>query len=373
VKATLTNAAQVPQRCATPVVKVRDIAYVRLGRRDLDRAERYYTDFGLGVSARNDTALYFRGALAAHHCWIVEQTRRDEFLGLGFTVETRDDLERLARLARLAGASAVHATGEPGGGERVTFHDPSGTRVDAVFGMAEVPELTVREPNTFNTPRHKARVNRPQPADQGRELVFRLGHAVMQKQEFHRNAQWYCETLGLIPSDVLLRPDNHEAVLAFMRCDRGADPSDHHTVVVAAGMADELEHCAFEVIDPDAVARSAQYLRARGWNHTWGLGRHILGSQIFDYQRDPSGLMVEHFADGDVFDSRYPTGYHPLDRAGIYQWGEDMPTEFVDVRPTPARIAAVVRGLRGRSEFSLGRLLAMKKALAVPARPWIKN
>jgi catechol 2,3-dioxygenase-like lactoylglutathione lyase family enzyme len=304
--ATLTTVAAPPQRCATPVVKVRDIAYVRLGRRDLDRAERYYTDFGLTVSARTDTALYFRGALGAHHCWIVEHARRDEFLGLGFTAGAREDLDRLARLP---GASPVDITGEPGGGERVMLRDPSGTRVDVVFGMADLPELPVRDPNAFNTPRHKARVNRPQPTDQGRELVFRLGHAVMQKQEFHRNAQWYCDTLGLIPSDVLLLPDNHEAVLAFMRCDRGSDPSDHHTVVVAAGMADELEHCAFETLDLDAVARSAQYLRAQGWNRTWGLGRHILGSQIFDYQRDPAGLMVEHFADGDVFDANYPTGF----------------------------------------------------------------
>jgi hypothetical protein len=32
-----------------------------------------------------------------------------------------------------------------------------------------------------------------------------------------------------------------------------------------------------------------------------------------------------------------------------------------------------VHGLRDRAEFSLRRMLAMKKALAVPARPWIKN
>lgn len=50
-----------------------------------------------------------------------------------------------------------------------------------------------------------------------------------------------------------------------------------------------------------------------------------------------------------------------------------MPADFVDVRPTPARIAAIVHGLRDRAEFSLRRMLAMKKALAVPARPWIKN
>ena len=50
-------------------------------------------------------------------------------------------------------------------------------------------------------------------------------------------------------------------------------------------------------------SRSGQHLRDRGYRHSWGIGRHIQGSQIFDYWRDPDKMMFEHYADGDVFDS----------------------------------------------------------------------
>jgi len=38
------------------------------------------------------------------------------------------------------------------------------------------------------------------------------------------------------------------------------------------------------------------------------IGRHIQGSQLFDYRRDPDGFPVEHFAGGDVFDSTLEPG-----------------------------------------------------------------
>jgi len=52
-----------------------------------------------------------------------------------------------------------------------------------------------------------------------------------------------------------------------------------------------------------------------------GVGRHLLGSQIFDYWRDPWGQKHEHYADGDLFDAAQPPGYHVLDRAGLIDRG----------------------------------------------------
>ena len=31
----------------------------------------------------------------------------------------------------------------------------------------------------------------------------------------------------------------------------------------------------------------------------WGLGRHVLGSQVYDYWSDPWGRVHEHWADSD--------------------------------------------------------------------------
>ena len=97
--------------------------------------------------------------------------------------------------------------------------------------------------------------------------------------------------LGLIPTDVQYVADGSPA-LAFCRLDLRDTPADHHTVVFVAGIEDRYEHSAYEVVDLDAVGQGQQVLRAAGWRHMWGMGRHLLGSQVFDYWFDPDGFEV---------------------------------------------------------------------------------
>ena len=52
------------------MIKVTDIAYVRLRAPDLDEAETFLTDFGLARSARTGDALYMRGSDTDHHCHV---------------------------------------------------------------------------------------------------------------------------------------------------------------------------------------------------------------------------------------------------------------------------------------------------------------
>ena len=80
-------------------------------------------------------------------------------------------------------------------------------------------------------------------------------------------------------------------------------------------------HSAFQVADLDALAAGGEYLREQGFHRSWGIGRHIEGSQIFDYWRDPDGLLVEHFADGDLFDCTLEPGWSPMTASGLAQWG----------------------------------------------------
>ena len=35
------------------------------------------------------------------------------------------------------------------------------------------------------------------------------------------------------------------------------------------------------------------------YEHMWGIGRHVLGSQVYDYWADPWGRVHEHWADSD--------------------------------------------------------------------------
>jgi hypothetical protein len=120
----------------------------------------------------------------------------------------------------------------------------------------------------------------------------------------------------------------------------------------------------------DALGAGAEWLQHRGWVKSWGIGRHVLGSQLFCYHVDPHGFEVEHYTDGDMFDASHPTGYHEAGLAGLYLWGPELPRHFADTTMTPARLARVLRGLRTREGFTLKRLLATRRLYSRPPRPW---
>ncbi len=99
---------------------------------------------------------------------------------------------------------------------------------------------------------------------------------------------------------------------AFMRCDQGAEFVDHHTLFLLGTGQTVFNHAAFEVADFDDLMAGHSHLRDPGLAelehaHSWGVGRHFMGSQVFDYWLDPWGHMVEHWTDGDLFDNTAPT------------------------------------------------------------------
>jgi hypothetical protein len=152
--------------------------------------------------------------------------------------------------------------------------------------------------------------------------------------------------------------------MSFIRCDRGETPTDHHTLAMALGPRNKYLHSAFQVADLDALAAGGEYLREHGFHHSWGIGRHIEGSQIFDYWRDPDGLMVEHFADGDLFDNTLEPGWSPMTASGLAQWGPRATKDFLGITPAEALrdLASFAGGLHsGDTEFDLTRLRGLLK------------
>lgn len=151
--------------------------------------------------------------------------------------------------------------------------------------------------------------------------------------------------------------------MAFIRCDRGSEPSDHHTLAMLLAPEAGYVHSAYEVADLDAMAAGGEYLRERGWQRSWGIGRHIQGSQVFDYWRDPDRFMVEHYADGDVFDSTLEPGWAPMSASGLAQWGPPATADFLGTRPSPSLVKAAVEALREDNEIDRARLMGLMKAM----------
>jgi len=209
------------------------------------------------------------------------------------------------------------------------------------------------------------RVNATQRPARHPAEIQRLGHVALGTTRFQAALDWHLDTLGLIVSDFLYLDGQRERgpAMAFIRCDLGSVPADHHTLAMALMPQTGYLHSAYEVTDLDEVAASGQYLRERGYRHAWGLGRHIQGSQIFDYWRDPDRAMFEHYTDGDVFDAAMEPGWAPMSVSGLAQWGPKATAEFTGAHD-PRVVVAAIKALRDKgNEVDLRALRGLIKAM----------
>jgi catechol 2,3-dioxygenase-like lactoylglutathione lyase family enzyme len=309
-----------------PVIKVKDLAYGRLRAPDLDAAEEFLTHFGMLRAARTPTALYMRGTDAHHHLHVTEKGD-PAFVGLAYYAAGADDLQRLAKLP---GASPVESIDEPGGGRRVRLREPNGYQIEVVHGIEVLPAIPVPEQpmNTGTEPLRRAgqlmRLRKsPTP-------VKRMGHGVLGTPKVRETAQWFRETLGFICSDDVYAGDKENLIGSFNRCDRGDDYVDHHTLFCVRNERAGLNHMSFEVPDVDAVFKDHEYLTRLGkYEHMWGVGRHLLGSQVYDYWADPWGRVHERWADTDRLNARSGSNLLPAEEALVSQWGEGPPERFI--------------------------------------------
>ncbi|MCB4861520.1 VOC family protein [Sphingobium sp. PNB] len=338
-----------------PIVRADAVVHVSFERRDIDAMARFLEDFGfVPVAGGSGGQRHFRGYGPQPYCVELIASERDAFVGFGLAARDRADLDRLSAATQ----APVEATDAPGGGERVRLFDPEGVRVDLLWGAAPLEPLPVREPLTeVNSPVASRRIDRPVRTLTAPAPVFRIGHVVLQTPDFERTTGWYRRHFGYLPTDVATVGED-APVLGFFRFDRGAEPADHHSLALLAGPESRLLHISTETIDVDAVGQGQQYLRGRGWNHYWGIGRHVLGGQVFDYWKDSAGDEWEHYADGDLMTADYPTGFHPLSRGDLWSWGDDLPDSMRPPAPAPADAPPLVRNI--------------VDSLLVPPRPWLR-
>ena len=353
-------------KAVEPIVCADAILNVTFERADVAAMLRFTEDFGLIRRSEQAGGIFLRGHGRAPYLVALEPSTRNQFVGMSFVAKSEADLERLAA----ATGAPVEPLATPGGGRRVALHDPWGLEVSVVHGIEwDTPLDCAHIEFPINTPQRKARVNTPVRTASRPSPLFKLGHVVLQRPDFQAAAAWYMRHLGLIPSDVQCLPDGQPA-LGFFRLNRGAEPADHHTLALLGGPGVNLMHVSFETLDLDAVGQGNQHLQAKGWTHFWGVGRHILGSQVFDYWKDPVGDEWEHYADGDVMNTDYPTGYSPLTRGGLWAWGDDLPDSM---RPDlPLDQIEQIHAAGGFGAIDLAHVKGLMQALSVQPRPWMR-
>jgi len=351
-----------PGRATNPVIKVADLAWLEFEKPDLDRAEVFAHAFGFSTAARTSDELQLRGAYAGAPCVIIRRGSRSRYAGAAFrAADTRD----LVRVADAAGTK-VGKLPDSIGGVVVELIAPDGAGVKVVSDMHELSALETQPAQTFNAGSEVRRTNATQRPPRAPATVERLGHVVLQSTKYRESLDWYLQHLGLIVSDFKYFDGQRELgpTMSFIRCDRGSEPTDHHTLAMTLGPRDRYVHSAYQVSDLDALAAGGEHLREQGYYRSWGIGRHIEGSQIFDYWRDPDGFLVEHYTDGDLFDNSLEPGWSPMTASGLAQWGPPATKDFLGIsgRPESLReLRSMVTALRHDNEFDLARLRGLMK------------
>ena len=309
-----------------PVIKVRDLAYGRLRSPDLDAQEEFLTAFGMTRAARTPAALYMRGTDPGHHIHVTEKGP-PAFIGFAWAAAHEDDLKTLAKLP---GASGVETIDEPGGGKRVRLTEPNGYTIEIVHGIETVPPIPVTRPAINSGAAPLNRAGTVMRVETGPSTVKRIGHAVLGSPKNQETVRWFRETLGLIGSDDVYAGEKDNLIGQFSRVDAGEEYVDHHAFFCMRNERAGLNHFSFEVQDIDDVFMGHEFLTSTGkYEHMWGIGRHLLGSQVYDYWGDPWMRVHEHWADTDRLNVHNGSNVVSAEEGLRSQWGTRPPEKFI--------------------------------------------
>ena len=281
---------------AGPIIRAHDVAFPRFAAPDLDEMETFLHSFGMHTAARTDDALYMRGTDADHHVHVTE---------LGEPGISRPRLRGDACRPRHGlppkPGPRSNELDEPGGGFVVHLHDPDGRIVDVVADVEAVEPIAVRGHAPLNVGVRRTRIGELQRVPTGavagealracstedafarhaRRLVFRDARAACLGRHLPRHARRAGRSIHALRSRGPAGRSPHAA--------RSSRP-------VRCGSATVRGRWRTSTISWRVTTTCLPHER----QHYWGIGRHVLGGQVFDYWKDPLGFTVEHWTDSDL-------------------------------------------------------------------------
>lgn len=270
-------------------VKILRVSHMRYRHPDLEHISTFLQDFGMFVAKRTKDKIWFRGYGSDQYVYYAEKGN-NEFLGGAFEVEDMEQLEKATRI-RSAGP-VVELNDAPGGGHMVTVYDPEGFPINLIYGQSQASTGLYPEKVLYNFEDDKPRVRHFNRFSPGPAAVHKLGHYGLCTSNFETLLSWYTLNFNFAPTDFLyVTSDGSDGpeertgearrdVGAFMHIDRGSEPVDHHTLFLTQNQSKHVHHASFEVHDFDTQQLGHQWLARKGYSSVWGIGRHVLGSQI---------------------------------------------------------------------------------------------
>ena len=312
---------------------IRSLQYVALTVPDMDAARKFYTTMGLEgrdegadvvfrcVGRDQDQLRLTRGERKGI-AWVCFGTRDTELPGMADKVRAAG----VALEAPPRGLSAAESAG-------IWLRDPDGVLVN-VRAAEDAPQ--VRPAVEINNPGNLyVRLGRRGAPDRKIDARPRkLGHLLKFSRDINRDAKFYTEVLGMKLSDRI-----GDALALFLRC--GGD-SDHHTLAMASSDAPGLPHLSWEMGNLDHLQLCAERILAAGYQDSWGVGRHIYGSNYFHYVRDPWMGLHEFYWDIDYIpeNANWEIEVAEASHESLFQWATMPPPEDFLHNYEPQQVAA---------------------------------
>jgi catechol 2,3-dioxygenase-like lactoylglutathione lyase family enzyme len=286
------------------------LASITIGVPNVEETSRYYAEFGLTRYG----ATFSTTDGGEQLCIVESPTRRLIELCIG--ADDPDDIDRVAdRLASLGvpverDAASLGATEKHSGARAVVKILPRVLQMPTAIALSNGPGRADRENDRA-----------PGILREGPIRPRKLGHVVIGTPDAEASQRFFVDGIGFKVSDEV------RGVAAFLRCS-----SDHHNLLLQNSPVAFLHHTSWQVEDVDEVGRGAMLmLEGHPERHTWGLGRHFIGSNFFWYLRDPAGNFSEYYSDMDIItdDQLWKPGtWEPTLRA-LYAWGPNVPPSML--------------------------------------------
>ncbi|MEE4201313.1 VOC family protein [Erythrobacter sp.] len=251
---------------SAPSTKAIDLDHVRFRVPDLGAQSAFLSDFGFAVEHEGDRLIGVVGDGTPAYRAEAGDAR---FLGFGLRVPGEGDLDRL----EASGAKRADDRGT----RCAALRDPDGWEIRAVVRESASQDAGIARNEGGRFDRGTGRYAPPR----GPAHIMRLGHIVLQVGDFQASSAFYQDTFGLLASDEVETPDGSTLIGAFLRCDRGPSPADHHSVFLMQspdGKA-RFEHAAFEVRDIDSLMAGHEHLLEAKRDHAWGPPHPMAGNR----------------------------------------------------------------------------------------------
>jgi 2,3-dihydroxy-p-cumate/2,3-dihydroxybenzoate 3,4-dioxygenase len=248
------------------MIELTDIAYVRSGAADLDKAVTFATEIvGLELAGSTEDGVAHLRADSRHHCLALVEGASG-VVASGFAVADEDALAAAETELEGAGITVRRGSALEARSRRVRafvgFDDPFGNRLELVCQQEQITR----------------------PIRFGREAgIAEFGHLCLDAPDVHEAFRFYSTRFNARVSDWI----------GDKACLLRIDPV-HHKMAVFQAPGPGLCHMNFQVDTIDDVFRNWHFLVEHGVEIEMGPGRHPQSTAIFLYFLGPEGFTYEY-------------------------------------------------------------------------------